>query len=292
MISAKKSIAWVVVDDSILFINDLTVKTSYTSIFDNPILKYYKQLHDSYGTVVLMAMFYTIGYDINTQTSTWDLSKATDRFKDEFEANSHWLKMSFHGWAGNVRYNAYRNDVTTDTDYSRDLIADLELLKSEVIRFGGESSWNWNTILHFVDAPKSAIDHFSPNWNLQISYPQETRDRGVTHYLDAKQQAEMHESGYYYDKTNGVLFCIRDFAFERINGVFKVAGTPNRAIDYLDYYNHRSKTFMNPETHEVQIANGPSKQFPTRRDMNDFCAWCYGRNYQWKFPTKSDFDIT
>jgi hypothetical protein len=292
-VSAKNKIAWVVIDDSFYFLKNLTTNQNlYTSIFDEPILRFYKKLHDSYGTVFLLALFYCEGYNPLTQThSGWDISQCTDKWKAEFQANSSWLKMGFHSWHSAVRYNAYRNDSTETYDFSRDMIADFNVIKTEAIRIGGAETWNDISVNHFYDNRKADVDALKNYWNVQVGYTMQNKDRGQCGYLNLAQQQRLNNDGYYYDESNGVLFCIRDFAFERINGTLKVQGTPNRTIDYLNYYNHRSKTFMNPETHEVQIQNGPSKQYPVKKELNDFCAWCNNRGYNWKFPTKSDFNI-
>lgn len=285
-------IGWVVIDDSILFIEDITTNAeTYTSIFDNPVLKFYKKMHDSYGTVFLLPMFYSRGYNIATQTATgFNLAGATDAFKAEFQANSSWLKMSFHSYAGNVTYLSGSTIDTPDYAYSRDLTADWNAMKAQVIRFAGEECWLDSTIFHFGDCRKADVTALMPN-KVIASFPYTATGRTVVGYLDKGQRDEFWGTGYYHDSSNGTLHCVRTVEPERINGIFKVSGTPKRSIEYLDYMNFRSKNFMNIGSHEVQIVNGINNIYSTKKDFQDIIAWCNMRGYTWKFPTKSDFNI-
>jgi hypothetical protein len=292
-VKAKSPIAWLVIDDVIdMFQNLKTNENVYSSIFEEPTLKFYKKMHDSYGTVTLLSVFYSKGYDLETSTETgFNLSQCPDKFKAQFQANASWLKFSFHGWSGLVRYNAFKTGKDANYDYSRDMLADYDVIKTEILRIAGIECWSDNAVNHFYDYRKADVDAQKNICEIKIGVCTQNKDRGVCGYLDLAQQEILKSDGYYFDETNGTIHTLRDFAFERIRGTLEVPNTPKRTIDFLDYYNHRSKTFMNPETHEVQIMNGPSKQWPSKKDINDFCAWCYNRGYKWKFPTKSDFDI-
>lgn len=292
-VTAKQPIAWLVIDDVILMFQNLTIyENVYTSIFEEPTLKFYKKMYDSYGAVTLLAVFYSRGYDLETSTETgYNISECPDKFKAEFQANSHWLKFGFHSWAAAVRYNAFLSGKDDNYDYSRNMLTDYDAIKTEVVRIAGIECWTDNTVNHFYDHRKADADAQKNIWNIKVGYTYQSKDRGECGYLSLEQQKILNEVGYYFDETNGILHTLRDLAFERIRGTLKAPNTPKRTIDFLDYYNHRSKTFMNPETHEIQIISYPSEAFPSRKDINDFCAWCNMRGYTWKFPVKSDFDI-
>ncbi len=79
------------IDDSIDVFEDLT-ENEYSSIFEQPILLFFKQLHDKYDITVSFYVFYS--WDISK--NRFNLSQSTDKFKDEFENNSSWLKFGFH----------------------------------------------------------------------------------------------------------------------------------------------------------------------------------------------------
>ncbi len=90
------------VDDNIRFLKELT-DGDYKSIFDHPYLAIYKKAHDLYGAKVHFNLFYEFcdraREDFSGDHDYFNLSMMTDRYKEEFIANSDWLKLSFHSWA-------------------------------------------------------------------------------------------------------------------------------------------------------------------------------------------------
>ena len=123
-------------DDNILFLQDITKnKDVYHSIFDNPYLAVYKEAHDRYGAAVHLNLFY------ETDACAWfrepreyfNLTMMTDKFREEWEANAHWLHLSFHSRAE-----------TPDRPYAnttiRRITEDAELIHREIIRFAGEKT--------------------------------------------------------------------------------------------------------------------------------------------------------
>lgn len=86
-------------DDNIIFLYELTVG-DYKSIFEHPYLAVYKKAHDFYGAKVHLNLFYEFDSDARAHFSRerpyFNLSMMTDRYKEEFIANSDWLKLAFH----------------------------------------------------------------------------------------------------------------------------------------------------------------------------------------------------
>lgn len=81
------------VDDSNSIFEDLTNnRRRYKSIFDQPLLGFFKQLHDRYGVVVSFYVFYSWGLE----EGHFALSDATDHYAAEFSANADWLRFGFH----------------------------------------------------------------------------------------------------------------------------------------------------------------------------------------------------
>lgn len=62
----------------------------YTSIFDDPFFALYRDLHEKYGTPVHMHIYY------RNEDGSFDLSMFPDKYRKDFQANWHWLKLSFH----------------------------------------------------------------------------------------------------------------------------------------------------------------------------------------------------
>lgn len=86
-------------DDNILFLRDINAnRDTYKSIFENPYLAVYKRAHDLYGAAVHLNLFYETDdmHNFSEKGEYFNLSMMTDKFKDEFERNSGWLRLSFH----------------------------------------------------------------------------------------------------------------------------------------------------------------------------------------------------
>lgn len=81
------------IDDSISIFEDLTNNENiYDSIFDSPNLGFVKELHDQYDIKISFYVYYSW----NMTNSSFDLSKATGKFLEEFNCNSDWLRFGFH----------------------------------------------------------------------------------------------------------------------------------------------------------------------------------------------------
>ena len=82
------------VDDVIWTLEDLwRNQDTYTSLFDNPFMALYRDLHEKYGTYVHMHIYY------QNEDGSFNLSMFPDKYKAEFQANWDWLKLSFHAFA-------------------------------------------------------------------------------------------------------------------------------------------------------------------------------------------------
>lgn len=79
------------VDDVIWTFEDIyRHQDTYTSIFDSPFMALYRELHETYGTYIHMHIYYA------NEDGSFNLSMFPDKYKDEFQANWDWLKLSFH----------------------------------------------------------------------------------------------------------------------------------------------------------------------------------------------------
>ncbi|WP_241279798.1 hypothetical protein [Chryseobacterium cucumeris] len=112
------------IDDSINVFRELAISNP-VSIFDNSRLAIYKEMHDKYGACFSLFAFY------QNSSGTFNLSQMPVTWKAEFIANSHWLKIGFHG-------------VDDATDYTNIALADgvehYTRIINEVNRFAGYSS--------------------------------------------------------------------------------------------------------------------------------------------------------
>ena len=134
-------------DDNILFLWDINEhKDEYKSIFDNPYLAIYKKAHDLYGAKVHLNLFYefddTARKNFSSNRPYFNLSMMTDKFKDEFAANSDWLKLAFHS-------NSEFPDAPYDSASAEKIVEDCIRVHREIIRFAGKDSISNSTTTHW-----------------------------------------------------------------------------------------------------------------------------------------------
>lgn len=128
------------VDDNIRFLKELT-ENPKGSIFDHPYLAMYKRLHEKYDLKVQLNLFY--------EMPGFDLPMVTDRYKQEFQANSHWLKMSFHSKWENVKpyeFSGY-DEVYTDG----------KAVNEQIIRFAGAETLGKTTTIHYCRTTEDGL---------------------------------------------------------------------------------------------------------------------------------------
>ncbi len=140
-------------DDNIVFLEELS-RGSYSSIFDHPYLAVYKKAHELYGAAVQLNLFYEycdMGMEhFSKPKSYFNLSMMTDKYKEEFQTNSDWLKFAFH--SKNELARPYLNATPEE------ILADEEAVRREVIRFAGEECYSFKTTTtHYGTGTKECV---------------------------------------------------------------------------------------------------------------------------------------
>ncbi|HBE14224.1 MAG TPA: hypothetical protein DCY74_08650 [Clostridiales bacterium] len=143
------------VDDNILFLQDITYhRDTYQSIFDNPYLAVFKKAHDIYGTKVHMNLFYEYNADamqlFSDHKEYFNLSMMTDAFKEEFEANAHWLRFSIHSYA-EFPPRPYAHATMEKAD------EDIKKIHKEIRRFAGDACLSNVCTTHFGSGNRGVV---------------------------------------------------------------------------------------------------------------------------------------
>jgi len=122
------------IDDNSFFLRDIARK-DYPSLFDCFYLKGLRDLHTKYGTRFVLNIYYTTGDD-------FVLPQFPDRYKSEWRENSDWLKLAFH---------AHADKPARPYQYApaSQLIADLDKVAEQIIRFAGEKTYSPPTVIHW-----------------------------------------------------------------------------------------------------------------------------------------------
>ena len=130
------------IDDNSFFLRDIA-KHNYPSLFDCFYLKGLRELHTKYGAKFVLNIYYTT-------EDGFILPRFPDRYKGEWKDNADWLKLAFH---------AYANKPDRPYQYApaSQLIADLDRVAEQILRFAGEPSYSHPTVIHWGQVQPSAL---------------------------------------------------------------------------------------------------------------------------------------
>ena len=190
-------------DDNIWFLKDITQNSNvYKSIFDNPYLKVFKEVHDMYGSKVHFNLFY--------QTEDFNLSQMTDKYKSEWQANADWIKLSFHSLQ---EFPARPYDAATYEDMKRD----YQLITNEIVRFAGEELLSPVTTTHWGSATlpaaralrtlgiKGLVGYFKYN---------NVGEALVSYYADNDLIDHINKRDYWKDNLEDIMFVKHDIVLD------------------------------------------------------------------------------
>ena len=114
------------------------------SIFDHFYFAHFKKLHEQYGLKLTLNLFYE---DLRTN---FTLDRFPERYKEEWNVNSDWLKLAFHARA-EFPDRPYQNAE------DEQLLAEYDQVCREIIRFAGEKSLIAPPNIHWAMVKPSAL---------------------------------------------------------------------------------------------------------------------------------------
>lgn len=209
-------------DDNILFLQDIAKnQDKYTSIFDNPYLKMYKRAHDATGVCVHLNLFYETGAD-STAEGYFNLTMVPDKYKNEWAANSDWLRLSFHSRTNEPLW-PYKN-----TTHSK-LYNDAKLVHKEILRFAGEKSLAKTTTLHFGSTNVTGVRALRSLGYQTLAAYFEFDNEGntmVAYHYPKDLVSYLGERDFWKDTEEDVMYC-------RIDRVLNLAKTVDGNLDVV-----------------------------------------------------------
>lgn len=134
------------VDDNIRFFKEIT-KNGYNSIFEHPYLLLYKRLHENFSLKVQLNLFY--------RCEDFSLSDFSEKFSDEWQKNSHWLKLSFH--SDYEKSNPYIN-----SGYD-EVFCDIKKVNDEILRFASKENLAKTTTVHCCRTSPEGLNAIKDN---------------------------------------------------------------------------------------------------------------------------------
>lgn len=186
------------VDDNIWFLQDITAnKDTYTSIFDNPYLGLYREMHEKYGIKVHLNIFYE-----TPKNGGFNLTQMTDKFKDEWRRNADWLHLSFHA------NSEYPDRPYIATSYGT-MRRDHDKVIAEIRRFAGEEVLLPETTVHWGESTREGIRalraagmrYFAGYLTLT-----ESKTPSVSYYLTPDKIENADHYGIWKDHSEDVIY--------------------------------------------------------------------------------------
>ena len=125
------------IDDHSFVFTELT-RQRPKHAFDHFYLAGLKKIHEETGFKLTLNTFYRNDHDKNG----FLLKEMPDIWKSEFEANSDWLKISFHSYS-EFPDRPYLESTAEEFGH------DYDLVKNEIIRFAGEKTFTPPIVMHW-----------------------------------------------------------------------------------------------------------------------------------------------
>lgn len=227
---------------------DLT-DTNYKSIFENNILSWVKSLHDEYGVVVT---FYTM-----YESDDFNLSQCPGKYKDEFIANSNWLKFGFHTLNGKTSYE------------TGDISADYLTTINELIRIVGSEAIDNVVRLQSFQGSKEGVSKLLSLDEEPVVGLMTADDSRQSYYLDDEENKYI----YCHDRMekDGCYFISTDMRMEYVDNV-------ERKIKELssDSWNNQTGDLV-IFTHEWAL------NLETKEKVGKMCKYAVDNGYKFVF---------
>jgi len=230
-------------DDNILFLKDISEHSArYKSIFENPYLSFLKEVHDTYGTKIHLNIYY--------QTEGFNLSQMTDKFKNEWKANSGWLRLSFHALQ-NKPDNPY---IASGYD---EVKKDCEMVKAQIRRFAGEEQFDHVTTLHWGAATLEGTRALRDGGYTGLAgyFNVGANESPVSYYLDMNQRRHLFERFIWRDNKEGIIFSriaivINNYKLDKIVSHLSSLKMGTHRPGYIDLMIHEQ--YFHPDYVEYQ----------------------------------------
>ena len=180
------------IDDNIRFLKEITQEKP-NSIFDHPYLAMLRRLHEKFGIKIQLNLFYRM--------TGFDLSMASDRFKNEWQENADWLKLSFHS----DRENGFPYQ---NSSYD-EVFHDCRAVHNEILRFAVPASLAETTTVHFCQTTPEGTRALADNGVKGLLGLFGTNEKPSTSYsLDEEKASEIR---------NGKILTLDGMAYAAID---------------------------------------------------------------------------
>ena len=250
--------AHISLDDFITAFEDISNnKDNYTSIFENDTFAYLKHLHENYGVVISGYTYY------ESNDKKFNLSKCTDKFAEEFKANSEWLKFGFHTLNGAKKY---------ENTSSQEAKEDYDKVATELLRITGSEKCIDTVVRlqNFSGNEESVQAMIDTNYGIQGVLGADDKRR--SYYLNDENNSYLYLYDYYYD--NNIDFFRTDLRMELIDNIDKTLEN-----FYTDTEFKEKNEILIVFTHEWKLGEDSIKE-----KLEKTCRFAVENGYYFDFP--------
>ncbi len=189
-------------DDNIWFLRDIA-RNGYRSIFDNPYLQFWREMHRKYGTKVHFNIYY--------ETEGFDLTRMPDRYRGEWRGNSDWIRLTFHARANDPD----RPYIQAGAEQIRE---DYRMVTREIERFAGKELLSPVTTVHWGETTREgALALRREGIRIMPGYFQFRNGKpAVSYYLDAARTQYLSGRDYWKDMDADIIFIRHDIVLNTV----------------------------------------------------------------------------
>lgn len=262
------------VDDVIISLEDI-YKNKYTSIFENPFFEMFKRLHDTLATPVQFHIYY------QNDDGSFNLSMFPDCYKSEFEANSDWLRLTFHSFKDKPQ-SPYKY-----ADYET-VMREGRMVEREIRRFAGDKCMSWVAAEHWGDSNRLATRAFR-SLGYKVLQGFFVRDKTgnpiVSYYLNDEQLLHFSTRDFWADTAEDIIYVKADIV---------INNTPlDEIVPHLEqvYSVKTDRAFMNMMTHEQYFYRSSGLYDPSyEKSVFTACEWADKKGYRPMFISEFGFE--
>jgi hypothetical protein len=265
------------VDDNIWFLQDIARNADkYNSIFNNPYLAMYKSVHDKYGTKVHINIYMEC-----PEFGGFNLTQMPDKFRAEWQANAHWLRLAFHA------HQNFPDKPYVAADYAT-MIKDYDEIIREIKRFAGPEALGPVTTVHWGESTVEGVRALRARGiKALMGYLtfDEKDERLVSYYLNRDQINNANYYGFWKDHSEDIIFGKIDIVLN--------AHTPDAVPKLLDEAKEKypEKGFMEFLIHEQYFYPHYEKYLPDYKEIILSAAkWADENGYKPSFVSEVVFE--
>ncbi|MFK9120743.1 hypothetical protein ACJEBK_28495 [Peribacillus frigoritolerans] len=244
-------------DDEIEILQRLTT-TLPTSIFDMDSFSFMKSMHDKYGAVFTINLFYKYN-------DSFTLANVTANYISEFRANSHWLKFGFHGYDGIVDYSTL-DSVTAKNHYDN--------IMTEIARFASPQCIDTMPRASMFGGSLANVIAWRDTANYNLTGLLSADDSRNSYYHTNLQRDALIACDDHYDEIEKLFFMRSDLRLDSATNVYQTLESRKNDVNYRGQQDAKILFWHAAWTWSAQV----------KLNIEESCKWARDNGYVFLYP--------